>query len=158
MPDESPVFGRVADIEEYDLEPIRITLIGYRLDKTEVAREFRFRPVQPAGATLDIVKAMDGAGRVPTSLVMEYLDESLLADERVDWDLFLRDPEVMIEQTVLAQLYQHLTEMYTGRPTPPPFVSSGGGSRTGGGSQGARGGRGSGSTTARPRKKTSPKR
>lgn len=126
-----PVIGRVAVVEDLDLDPIEVPVVAYTIDRKEVEETFRFRPMQPAGATLDILKATGPNGEAPTALVMQFLDECLLEEDRDSWELFLHRPDLMIEQSVLAQIYRGISEVYANRPTPAWSESDGGGSVAG---------------------------
>src|SRR3954453_14773074 len=110
--------GRVKDIDELILEPIIIPVIGYTMDKEEVEERFVFRPVQPAGAAMDVLRLTLPNGNVPINTVMHYLDSCLLDEEQLQrWNEFLERSDVMIEQNVLVEIYKALTEAYAARPT-----------------------------------------
>lgn len=138
-----PAIGRVADTEEIDLDPIEVPVIGYTLDKTEVEEVFKFRPVQPAGATINILLATGAGGAIPIAEVMQFLQDCLLAEERERWSDFLNDPGIMIEQSVLGILYRELMEVYANRPLLRWSDSGGGGKPAGQTSPAARVARGS---------------
>jgi len=122
--------GRVAEPDKLDMEPIVVPIVGYSIDREEVIEKFRFRPVQPAGAALDVLRATDAHGNAPLGPVMRYLERCLLSDEQERWREFLDRDDVFIEQTVLVDLYQRITEAYAERPTLPSSVSANGGSTT----------------------------
>lgn len=122
-----PAVGRVDNIDDVDLDPIEVPVVGYTIEKEEIEEVFRFRPVQPAGATLDILLYVSVDGSTPVAKVMHFLEECVLAEDRERWRDFLNDPAIMIEQSVLAQLYRALMEVYAARPTMPSSALSGGG-------------------------------
>lgn len=133
-----PAIGRVEDPTTLDLDVINVPVVGYTMDREEVEEVFRFRPMQPAGASLDILKATSGDGSVPIAPVMRYLDSCLMEDDLASWHEFLHRPDVMIEQTVLVKIYQAISEVYAARPTPRWSGSGGGGPKTPRTSPGAR--------------------
>lgn len=123
-----PAIGRVENVDDLDLDPIEVPVIAYMLNKEEVEQTFRFRPVQPAGAALDILKATGADGGVPVGVVMRFLDECVLAEDREAWELFLHRADLVIDQAILVRIYQAVSEVYSDRPTPRWSDSDGGGS------------------------------
>lgn len=122
-----PAVGRVEDPQELDLDPIEIPVVGYTLRREEAEETFSFRPVQPAGATIDILLSLTESGSVPVPKIMGFLQECLVTSDRDRWNDFLNDPDIMVEQSTLAQLYQALMEVYANRPTLRSSASGGGG-------------------------------
>jgi hypothetical protein len=123
---ELEAIGRVEHPEELELEPITIPIVGYTREKEEVIQPVNFRPVQPTGAALDVLRMTNVKGDVPVAPVMRFLDECVVEEDRKSWDDFLNDPTVYIEQDTLIQLYRVLTEVYSSRPTAQRSVSHNG--------------------------------
>ncbi|HWF25177.1 MAG TPA: hypothetical protein VG275_07010 [Solirubrobacteraceae bacterium] len=121
---EPIVIGRVENPSEQDLTPQEITLVGYTLEREEVSETFRFRPVVPAGAQLEIIRHTDQAGNVALPPVIAFVEECLLEDELDAFRAFLHRPDVMIEQGTIIGLYRALTEYYAARPTRRPSASA----------------------------------
>lgn len=132
-----PAIGRVEDVSELNVDPIEVPLVAYTSDREEVEEVFRFRPAQPAGATLDVLMATGADGKLPTQMIFRFLDECLVEEDRVKWRVFLDRPDLIIEQSVLAQVYRGIMEVYAARPTPRWSDSGGGGSPAGPASQAA---------------------
>lgn len=124
------VFGRVDDVDELDLDPVELTLVGYNLDREEVTHTFRVRPLIPAGAQLEIVRHTLPNGNVPLAQVVDFLDECVLAEDLDAYKAFLHRPDVMVEQDALIQMYQWLGSYYAARPTRRRPDSASGGSAT----------------------------
>jgi hypothetical protein len=122
------VIGRVENPQELDLEPQDITLVGYKLDRTEVAETFQIRPLIPAGAQLEIIRHTDANGNVGLPKIVEFIEECLLADDLEPFRTFLHRPDVMIEQGTIVGLYRAVTEFYASRPTRQPSGSAATGS------------------------------
>ena len=109
--------GRVEDPESLDLDPIIIPIVGYTIDKEEVIQPIRFRPVQPTGAGLAVLRQTLPNGNVPIAPVMKFLDECILSDDKELWEKFLNDETVFIEQDTLVEVYKAITAVYAARPT-----------------------------------------
>jgi len=122
------VVGRVENPEQLDLQPLEIEVVGYTLERKEVAETFRFRPVPPTGAALAIVRQTMPNGNVPLGPVLDYLDKCLLEEDQQRFQDYLNRDDVMIEQAAVIDLYTALTEFYTARPTRPPSDSASTGS------------------------------
>jgi hypothetical protein len=122
--------GRVENPEELDFEPIVIPVVGYTRDHKEVVEKARFRPLPPAGQTVEVLRSMAPNGGVRASQMMSFLDACVLEDGREAWAAFLDSPDVEIEQATLAGVYSALMEAYAARPTMPPASSAAGGKKT----------------------------
>jgi hypothetical protein len=116
MPRLEPI-GRVADPDDLDLEPVEIELIGYTSDKEEVSYLCQFRPVQPTGAAVELMRQINPDGDVPVSVVLAYLDAAVLDGTQEEWSEFINRPDIFIEQTALLSLYETIIEFYAARPT-----------------------------------------
>ena len=127
---EPIVIGRVENPEALDLEPLELTLVGYTLEHEEVAETFRFRPVVPTGAALDIIRHTDSQGNIPMGPVLDYVDKCLLEADQEPFRTFLDRNDVMIQGDALIELYRTLTRYYSSRPTRPPSDSASTGSPT----------------------------
>lgn len=127
---ELRVIGQVENPEELDFEPLVVPLAGYTVDHEEVIERFRFRPVRPAGAALNVMRSTDAQGNVGLGPVVGYLDKCLLEEDAERWQAFLDRDDLMIEQDVLFELYREVSAWYAGRPTRRPSDSSGGGKVT----------------------------
>lgn len=79
--------GRVDDPDDLDLEPIIIPIVGYiRLPgggREEVIERIEFRPVQPTGAGLAVLRQTRADGNVPVAPVMKFLDACVLEGEEL---------------------------------------------------------------------------
>ncbi len=117
--------GRVDNLEDFDLDPIVVPIVGYTIDKEEVIQPIRFRPVQPTGAGLAILRQTRPDGNVPIGPVLHFLDECIMFDDRDLWEKFVNDETIFIEQTTLIELYKRLTEVYAARPTTRRSASPG---------------------------------
>lgn len=123
--------GRIDDVDDLDLDPIVVPIVGYTMDREEVIEKFKFKPMAPAGATLGILRSTQSNGTIPIGPVMLWLDKCLLDEAELErWTEHLNNDQVMIESTVLVDTYRALTEAYTARPTRPPSGSPSGGPRT----------------------------
>jgi hypothetical protein len=121
------VIGRVEDPQELDLELLEITLVGYTLEREEVAETFRFRPVVATGAALDIIRHTDTEGNIPLGPILDYVDKCLLEGDQEPFKAFLDRNDVMIDAGALVTMYRQLVEFYSSRPTrrPPASASTG---------------------------------
>lgn len=123
--------GRVDDVNDLDLEPVIAPIVAYeRKSKLEVIEKFRFRPMAPAGATFDVLRAMGPNGETPVSLIMAYLDASVLPEDSEALQEFLHRADIEIDPTTVAKVYRALSEVYGARPTMPSANSSGTGKPT----------------------------
>lgn len=111
------IIGRLENPEEQDLEPLAVTLVGYTLEHKEVAETFRFRPLIPAGAQLEIIRHTDTNGNVPLKQIVDFLEECVLPDDLDGFVAFLHRRDIEIEQGTVIALYRQLTEFYADRPT-----------------------------------------
>ena len=115
--------GRVEDVESLDFDPIIIPVIGYTEDKEEVEFEAYFRPFEPTGQALNVLRVMDQDGDVPAKVAIAYLDACILAGHQDAWREFLDRPDVYVHQDTLVGLYKTIVEFYTARPTSQPSDS-----------------------------------
>ncbi len=142
--------GRVESPDGFDLDPIVIPIVGYTLDRTEVVEEIRFRPIQPAWASLQVIETTNAAGNIDLKQVMHFLSKCVLAEDVEKWREFLDRDDVMFEQTIFVELYKALSAAYAHRPTMLSSVSEAGGSRTRRTSRGGARSRASAASTASP--------
>lgn len=109
--------GRVEDPQTLDLEPIVVPVVGYDKDHAEHIEEFRFRPIQPTGASLKVLREQDEQGNVPVKTVLTFLDKCLMAEDHDRWEAFLDDPHVFVGQDTIVALYEAVMQVYAERPT-----------------------------------------
>ena len=120
-------FGRVTNLDDLKVEPLEVTIIGYTKDKEEVSETFLFKPVEPTGTALDVLRQADSKGNVPLKLVIQFLDDCLLNKEEFEkWSTFLSADGVYIQPETLAEVYKGITEIYGQRPTKRRSSSTGG--------------------------------
>jgi hypothetical protein len=118
--------GRVEDLDELDLDPLEVDIVGYTADKEEVVQAVRFRPLQPTGAALEVLRMTTPDGNVPIAPVMRFLDACILEEDRDLFREFTERPDVFIHQSALLDLFRSLSEHYGDRPTKPRLVSHNG--------------------------------
>lgn len=126
-----PVFGRVADPNALDLEPIEAPVVGYTLDKQEVLQVVRFRPMSPTWGALEMARHTDAEGNVPTATAIDFLESCVLAEDSDTWRTFLQRPDVFIEESTVLDLYRAVLEVYGNRPTQRSSDSASGASQPG---------------------------
>ena len=121
--------GRIDNPEP--LAPIARRLYAYDASgEKEVAEVFHFRPVQPAGRTIDAVRAAAATGDVGMagSQYMLLLDEAVMPDDKTRWEEFLHSPDIEVPAATLAELAKSLMEYWAARPTRRSIGSAGGSS------------------------------
>jgi hypothetical protein len=119
--------GRVENPQDLDFEPLVVPIVGYdRHTKEEQVCDVQCRPVAPTGAAVDVMRVVGPNGETPIGPVMAYLDSCILPESKEDYETFIHDPELVIEQKTLINMYIALTEFYSERPTPPRSVSHNG--------------------------------
>ena len=109
--------GRVDNPETLDKEPIVIPVIGYTATLAEVETEISFVGDQPAGASLDIIRAVDADGNVNARVCLLFVDNCVHPDSRKAWEDLLHRPDVKVSQETLIDLYIALGEAYSSRPS-----------------------------------------
>lgn len=109
--------GRVENPQELDLDPIVVPVVGYDQDHKEHVEEFKFRPIQPTGASIEVLRQQDEQGNVPVKTVLLFLDKCLMPEEKERWDSFLDDPHVFVAQDTIVALYEVIMQVYSDRPT-----------------------------------------
>lgn len=124
-------FGRAPAPQDLNLDPIEVELVGYDVDRNEVSRTFRFRPMRPLWRSLEIARVTSVDGEVPTSEAIKFLDACVLGDDQESWREFLDDPDVFIDHEAIVDLMKGIVEVYNNRPTERPSGSSGGPTDTG---------------------------
>jgi hypothetical protein len=116
MPTLDPV-GRAERPEDLDFDPVVIPIVGYTADHREVIHEAKFRGMEPTGAAMNLMRQTDAKGNVPASLVIQYLDRCLLKEDRDEFNAFIDDDDVYVDQKVLMEAYRQLVAYYSKRPT-----------------------------------------
>ena len=127
---ETEIVGRVENPQERSTDPIVVPVAAYTLEGKEVVEKFRFRPVMPAGAVIRAFRAIQPNGVLATGPILDFLQKSLLADDRERFLEFLDRDDLMIEAQLISQIYETVTEVWSGRPTRRPSASASGGSPT----------------------------
>ena len=124
--------GRVEDVDQLDLEPVTIPIVGYErgTPPNEVIERIRFRAVMPAGATFDVMRDMSASGGIAPREVLRYLDATVLPDDAEKLEAFLHSPTIEVRLRTMMEVHEQLMEFYSARPTMPRSASSGGGSGT----------------------------
>jgi hypothetical protein len=139
----APVFGRVDNPEQLNLDPFKFTLAGYKVQpdgsNEEVLHEFTASGVRPFYMQIEFVRAAAAeSGILGAQAIADFVEQSLLDDaERQRFRETLETPGVFFDAEVLASISNWLSETYTGRPTRPRTARRSGPARGGQRSTGA---------------------
>jgi hypothetical protein len=141
--------GRVSDPTVLDVEPIEVPIVGYDKNKNEVETLISFVGDQPAGAALDIVRAVDEDGNINGRACLMFVDNCVHPDSRIAWEDLMHRPDIKVANQTIVDLYVALAEAYANRPTSPRSGSRAGRGSTKKTSQAGASGRASGAKTFR---------
>ncbi len=111
--------GRLYDLSVLDVEAIEIPIVAYNHKKEESETLIRFVGEQPAGAALDIVRAVDEDGNINGRACLMFVDNCVHTNSRGEWERLLHDDDVRVRNETIVELYVALAEAYTKRPTSP---------------------------------------
>lgn len=126
---ETDIVGRRDPSEDLP-EPITVPIAAYTLDGEEVLERFAFRPVMPAGAVIRAFRSIQPNGVLATGPILDFLEKSLMPEERERFQQFLDRDDLMIEADLLSDIYRTVTEVWTERPTRRRSGSASSGSPT----------------------------
>lgn len=114
---ETEIVGREKQPEA--LEPITVPVAAYTLGGEEVVERFRFRPVMPAGAIIRAFRQIQPDGALATGPVLEFLEKSMMPEDRDRFQEFLDRDDLMIEAELISDIYRTVNEVWSARPTRP---------------------------------------
>ncbi len=113
---------KVQEVDE--VEPVTFD-IEYKKDGSKKSEDFTALPTQPGAVILDFISDADsGDGGRAAGALVDFIETSLVEEDKERFNEIIRDPKINVDIEVLAAICEHLISEYASRPTPASSPSA----------------------------------